>query len=76
LRENVGRRRVHIEAVALWPVALASSSRWASPGALAGKDGELLAEGEILKEKIVAAAWGVVQERAEQKEIGNEGWPK
>ena len=26
---------MHIEAVALWPVALASSSRWASPGALA-----------------------------------------
>jgi hypothetical protein len=40
---------------------------------LAGKHGELLTEGEILKEKIVPAAQGVAQERAEQKEIGSQG---
>ena len=43
------------------------------PSLLAGEDGELLAEGEVLKEEMVTGAKSVAQERAEEKEIADQG---
>jgi hypothetical protein len=41
---------------------------------LATEDGQLLPEGEILKEEMVPGAKTVAQERAEENEIGYQGW--
>ena len=43
------------------------------PARLATEDGQLLPEGEVLKEEMVTGAKSVAQERAEEKEIADQG---
>ena len=44
------------------------------PSLLAGEDGELLAEGEVLKQKVVPRPHSVTQDRTEEEKEGGQGW--